>query len=129
MLPCDNLPLEKPPLPVTSKKSSHSQKKSHQTVIHDAEDESSDDEELLPENLLPVMLTQDLPLDIDNSTDVETHSLVEAEPAVLQPNDEPELEHDAELQEPEVDELEPEADKPEQIQENDENLARRPQHE
>ena len=93
------------------------------------EDESSDDEELLPENLLPVMLTQDLPLDIDNSTDVETHSLVESEPAVLQPNDEPELEHDAELQEPEVDELEPEADKPEQIQENDENLARRPQHE
>ena len=62
------------------------------------------------------MLTQDLPPDIDNSTDVETPSLVESEPAVLQPTDE------SELQEPEVDEREPE-----ETQENDQNLARRPQ--
>ena len=62
------------------------------------EDESSDDEDSLPENFVPVMLTQDLSLDIDNSTDVETHSLVESEPAVRQPTDEPESEHEAELQ-------------------------------
>ena len=72
------------------------------------EDESSDDEDSLPENFLPVMLTQDLSPDIDNSTDVETHSLAELEPAVLQPTDELESEHEAELQELEVDELEPE---------------------
>ena len=75
------------------------------------------------------MLTQDLPPDIDNSTDVDTRSLVESEPAAFQPTDEPELEHDAELQEPDVDELEPEVDEPEETQENDENLARRPQRE
>ena len=126
-LPCDYLPLEKPPQPVTSKKSSHFKKKSHETVIRDVEDESSDDEESLPKNFLPVMLTQDLSLDIDNSTDVETCSLVESEPAVLQPTDETESEHEAELQEPEVDELEPELNEPEETKENDENLARRPQ--
>ena len=59
------------------------------------EDESSDDEDSLLENFLPVMLTQDLYPDIDNLTDVKTHSLVELEPAVLQPTDEPELEHEA----------------------------------
>ena len=58
LLPCDYLPLEEPPQPVTSKKSSHSKKKSHGTVIRDVEDESSDDEDSLPENFLPVMLTQ-----------------------------------------------------------------------
>ena len=133
LLPCDYLPLEKP---VTYKKSSHSKKKSHETVIRDVEDESSDGEDSLPENVLPVMLTQDLSPDTDNSTDVETHSLVESEPAVLQPTDEPESEHEAELQEPEVDELEPELNDPEpglnefeETQENDENLARRPQRE
>ena len=136
LLPCDYLPLEKLPQPVTSKKSSHSKKKSHGTVIHDVEDESSDDEDSLPENFLPVMLTQDLSPDIDNSTDVETHLLVESEPAVLQPIDEPESEYEAELQEPEVDELEPELNEPEpqlneseETQENDENLARKPQRE
>ena len=129
MLPCDYLPLEKPPQPETSKKSSNSKKKSHERVIRDAEDESSDDEESLQENFLPVMLTQDLSLDIDNSTDVETCSLVESEPAVLQPPDEPESVHEAELQEPEEDELEPELNEPEETQENDENLAIRPQHE
>ena len=77
LLPCDYLPLEKPPQPVTSSKPSfHSKKKSHETVIRDAEDESSDDEESLPDNFFPVMLTQDLPPDIANSTDVETHSLL-----------------------------------------------------
>ena len=75
------------------------------------------------------MLTQDLPPDTDNSTYVETRSLVESEPVVLQPTNEPELEHEAELQEPEVDELEPEVDEPEETQENDENLARIPQRE
>ena len=130
LLPCDYLPLEKPPQPVTSsKKSSHSKKKSHETVIREAEDESSDDEESLPENFLPVMLTQDLPPDIDNSTDVETCSLVESEPAGLRPTDQPESEHEAELQEPEVDELEPELNEPEETQKNDENLARRPKRE
>ena len=136
LLPCDYLPLEKPPQPVTSKKSSYSKKKSHGTVICDVEDESSDDEDSLPENFLPVMLTQDLSPDIDNSRDVETHSLVELEPAVLQPTDEPESEHEAQLQEPEVDELEPELNEPEpelneseETQENNENLARRPQRE
>ena len=72
------------------------------------------------------MLTQDLSPDIDNSTDVETCSLVESEPAVLQPTDEPELEREAELQEPDADELEPEVDEPEKTEEN-ENLTRRPQ--
>ena len=120
LLPCDYLPHENPPQPVTSsKQSSHSKKKSHETVIRGAEDESSDDEESLPENFLPVMLAQDLPLDIDYSTDVETRSLVESEPAVLQPTDEPKSEHEAELQEPEVDELEPELNEPEETQEND----------
>ena len=76
------------------------------------EDESSDDEDSLPENFLPVMLTQDLSPDIDNLTDVKTHSLVELEPAVLQPTDEPESEHEVELEEPEVDELEPELNEP-----------------
>ena len=39
LLPCDYLPLEKPPQPITSsKKSSHSKKKSHETVIRDVED-------------------------------------------------------------------------------------------
>ena len=99
-------------------------RKSNETVIRDAEDDSSDDEESLPENFLPVMLTQDLPPDTGNSTDVETCSFVESELALRQPTDEPELEHEAELQEPEVDELEPE-----ETQENDENLARRPQRE
>ena len=80
-------------------------------------------------NFLPLMLTQDLPPDTDSSTDVETRSLVESEPPVLQPTDEPELEHEAELQGPEVDELELEVDEPEETQENHENLARRPQHE
>ena len=134
LLPCDYLPLEKPPQPVTSKKSSHSKKKSHGTVICDMEDESSGDKDSLPENFLPVMLTQDLSPDIDNLTDVNTHFLVELEPAVLQPTDEPESEHEAELQEPEVDELEPEINEPEpelneseETQENNENLARRPQ--
>ena len=109
LLPCDYLPLEKPPQPVTSsKKSSHSKKKSHETVIRDAEDESSDDEESLPENFLYMVLTQDLPLDIDNSTDVDTQSLIVSEQAVLQPTDEPELAHEAELQKSDVDELEPE---------------------
>ena len=62
LLLCDYLPLEKPPPPVTSfKKSSHSKDKSHETAIRDADDEPSDDEESLPENFLPVMLTQDLP--------------------------------------------------------------------
>ena len=75
------------------------------------------------------MLTQNLPPDIDNSTDVDTRSLVESEPAVFQSTDEPELEHEAELQEPDVDELELEVDEPEETQENDENLARRPQRE
>ena len=51
LLPCDYLPLEKPPQPATSsKKSSHFKKKSDETVIRDTEDESSDDEESLPEN-------------------------------------------------------------------------------
>ena len=128
LLPCDHLPHEKPPQPLTSsKKSSHSKKKSHATVIRVVEDECSGDEESLPENFLPVMLTQDLPLDIDNSTDVETRSLVESEPAVRQPTDEPESEHEAELQEHEADELEPELKEPEETQENDENLARIPQ--
>ena len=130
LLPWDYLPFEKPPQPVTSsKRSSHSKKKPDETVIRGLEDESSDDEESLPENFLPVMLTQDLPPDIDNSTDVETCSFVESEPAVLQPTDEPESEHEAKLQEPEVDELEPEPNKPEETQENDENLTGRPQHE
>ena len=84
LLPYDYLPLEKPPQSVTSfRKSSYYKKKSRETVIRDAEDEYSDDEESLPEKFLPVMLIQDLPLDTDNSTDVETQSLVECEPAVL----------------------------------------------
>ena len=73
------------------------------------------------------MLTQDLPPDIDNSTDVKTQSFVEPEPTVLQPTDEHELQHDDELQEPDVDELEPEVEAPKETQEYDENLARRPQ--
>ena len=130
MLPCHYLLLEKPPQPLTSsKKSSHSKKRSYETVIRDAEDESFDNEESLPENFLPVMLTQDLPPDIDNSTGVETDSIVESEPTILQPTDEPELEYEAELQEPDVDELEPEVEEPEETQGNDENLARRPQRE
>ena len=75
------------------------------------------------------MLTQDLSLDSDNSTDVKTYSLVEYEPTVFQPTDEPESEHEAELQEPEAGELEPELNEPEETQENDENLPRRPQRE
>ena len=75
------------------------------------------------------MLTEDLPPDIDNSADVEIQSFVGSEPAVLQPTDEPELEHEAELKEPDVDELAAEVDELEETQENDENLARRPQRE
>ena len=74
LLPCNYLPLEKPPQPVTSKKSSHCKKKSHGTVICDVEDESSDDEDSSPEDFLSVMLTEELSPDIDNLTDVETNA-------------------------------------------------------
>ena len=62
-----------------------------------------------------------MPPATDNSTDVETRALVESEPAVLQPTDKSELEHEAESQKPDVDELEPE--------ETHENDDRRPQRE